>query len=253
MLHARLERPDGSLGWLGRSICTFRGEIMFKVAIRRGVAQHDQERIARAARVLVDPLLARIREITSEKDKLTNKLDERESDIRMLKSEVEQNNQRRIALKARIEELNEDKVKLANDLSTAEFRANQVSTELDTSILVDLLKERIKELVAERFSLTNELSAAKSESVIVDSKNHQLRAALKNRIDSLKKRTSSLKSEMKTLKRGRFFLITAEEHRHWLLQAIERSTSELTLVSPWIKRNAFDGEIRRMLVDGNYI
>ena len=43
---------------------------MFKVRFHRGAAPNDQERIARAARILVEPLLARMKEIEAKKHQL---------------------------------------------------------------------------------------------------------------------------------------------------------------------------------------
>ena len=70
-----------------------------------------------------------------------------------------------------------------------------------------------------------------------------------DRNEELKNRIIEFKRELDELKSGRFFLITAEEHRDILLKAIEKSLSELTLVSPWIKPDVFDDQVRQMLVD----
>ena len=125
--------------------------------------QDAQEQTSPAARVLIDQLMARIKKIEAENDGLTNKLDERESGLETLKSEVAQNNQRQTALKGRIKELKAERVELVNDLARAEARASQVSTQLDTRILVDLLTERIKEITAENARLEHRLTSAKSK------------------------------------------------------------------------------------------
>ena len=67
--------------------------------------------------------------------------------------------------------------------------------------------------------------------------------------DELTNKLTACERELTELKSGRFFLITAEEHRNILLEAIERSLSELTLVSPWIRPDVFDDDVRQMLVD----
>ena len=48
---------------------------------------------------------------------------------------------------------------------------------------------------------------------------------------------------------GAIRLIKTEEHRPLLLEAIDRSSSELTLVSAWIRPDAFDDELRRKLAE----
>ena len=54
--------------------------------------------------------------------------------------------------------------------------------------------------------------------------------------------------QLKELTSGSFRLIKTEEHRPLLLQAVDGARSELTLVSAWIGRDAFDGELQRKLV-----
>ena len=46
---------------------------------------------------------------------------------------------------------------------------------------------------------------------------------------------------------GAIRLIKTEEHRPLLIEAIDRASSELTLVSAWIRPDAFDDELRRKL------
>ena len=46
---------------------------------------------------------------------------------------------------------------------------------------------------------------------------------------------------------GAIPLIKTEEHRPLLIEAIDRASSELTLVSAWIRPGAFDDELRRKL------
>lgn len=54
--------------------------------------------------------------------------------------------------------------------------------------------------------------------------------------------------QLKELTGGAFRLIKTEEHRPLLLQAVDSAQSELTLVSAWIGRDAFDAELQRKLV-----
>ena len=64
----------------------------------------------------------------------------------------------------------------------------------------------------------------------------------------LERRLSENEQQLKELTGGAFRLIKTEEHRPLLLQAIDRAQSQLTLVSAWIGRDAFDAELRRKLV-----
>ena len=102
---------------------------------------------------------------------------------------------------------------VGKDLAVAEARATQGTTQ-SAEERADLAR-RIDELETEKLNLTNRL--AESE------------------------------DELKTVTRGETRLIRTEEHRHLLLQAIDRASSELTLVSAWIDPYAFDGEICRRL------
>ena len=54
--------------------------------------------------------------------------------------------------------------------------------------------------------------------------------------------------QLKELTGGAFRLIKTEEHRPLLLQAVDTAQFELTLVSAWIGRDAFDAELQRKLV-----
>ena len=54
--------------------------------------------------------------------------------------------------------------------------------------------------------------------------------------------------QLKELTGGAFRLIKTEEHRPLLLQAVDSAQAELTLVSAWIGRDAFDTELQRKLV-----
>ena len=55
--------------------------------------------------------------------------------------------------------------------------------------------------------------------------------------------------ELSKKTRGQIRLIKTEEHRELLLRAIREATSELTLVSAWIKPKAFDTEVCMMLAE----
>ncbi len=61
-------------------------------------------------------------------------------------------------------------------------------------------------------------------------------------------RIAELEAELRMKARGEIRLIKTEEHHPLLLQAIEQSQVELTLVSAWIDPYAFDAEVIRKLV-----
>ena len=54
--------------------------------------------------------------------------------------------------------------------------------------------------------------------------------------------------QLKELTGGSFRLIKTEDHRPLLLQAVDSAQAQLTLVSAWIGRDAFDAELQRKLV-----
>ena len=82
------------------------------------------------------------------------------------------------------------------------------------------------------------------------------RAEMESYIRTLEEERDSLQGQLveqvaqhTALTKGETRLIRTEEHRHLLLEAIGKSTSKLTLVSPWIDSFAFDEEVRRAIAD----
>ena len=80
------------------------------------------------------------------------------------------------------------------------------------------------------------------------------RSDLEARIKVLETEKLQMEQELKeregkllSITKGQIRLIKTEEHRHMLLTAIGKSSSELTLVSAWIDPYAFDDEVCRML------
>ena len=69
--------------------------------------------------------------------------------------------------------------------------------------------------------------------------------AEKAEVESLR---AEKEQQLKELTGGSFRLVKTEEHRPLLLQAVDSAQSELTLVSAWIGRDAFDAELQRKLV-----
>ena len=99
------------------------------------------------------------------------------------------------------------------EYDTAEAKATQGTTQSDKE-RADLTA-RIEKLEREKDNLANQLA---------------------DREDSLKELTS-----------GQVRLIKTDEHRHLLLDAIAKASSELTLVSAWIDPYAFDDQVRHSL------
>ena len=82
------------------------------------------------------------------------------------------------------------------------------------------------------------------------------RDALLNHIGDLEKRILDLSEELAArenrldaLTQGATRVIRSEQHRNLLLEAIDKASSELVLVSAWIRPEAFNDELRRKLVD----
>jgi len=63
----------------------------------------------------------------------------------------------------------------------------------------------------------------------------------------LESKLTERESKLNTLTKGQVYQIKTEDHRPLLLHAITKASSELTLVSAWIKPGAFDDELCRLL------
>ena len=81
------------------------------------------------------------------------------------------------------------------------------------------------------------------------------RALLAERIEGLERDKERLEGklaqregELSELTKGETKLLRTEEHRHYLLKAINNAKKELILVSAWVNPYAFDDEICRQLV-----
>ena len=82
------------------------------------------------------------------------------------------------------------------------------------------------------------------------------RAELERYIQSLEEDRNSLQEQLlerekrhNAVAKGETKLIRTEEHRYVLMEAIRKSSSQLTLVSAWIDPYAFDDEVRRAVAD----
>ena len=62
------------------------------------------------------------------------------------------------------------------------------------------------------------------------------------------RRLAEKEQQLKEHNGGAFRLIKTEEHRPLLLQAVDSAQVQLTLVSAWIGREAFDAELRNKLL-----
>ena len=87
-----------------------------------------------------------------------------------------------------------------------------------------------------------------------DTQDERERIALEKRIAELEAEKSDLSNRLAESEKrldvqtgGAFRLVKAEEHRPLLLEAIDKATTELTLVSAWIGSEALDNEVCRRL------
>ena len=115
------------------------------------------------------------------------------------------------------------------------------------------LLESIENLDDRILSREQEAAAVEAErSATLDARE---RAMLTSRVEKLEAEKGDLRAKLAAtegdLKRrtsGQTRLIRTEGHRRVLLDAIDRATQEVTLVSAWIGEQAFDGEIQDRLV-----
>ena len=98
-------------------------------------------------------------------------------------------------------------------------------------------------------------AAAEARATLNDTKEAREQSVLVNRVERLETENLSLQNKLadreaklKEHTNGACRLIRTEEHRPLLLQAIDDSSLELTLVSAWINPYAFDDEVSRRLV-----
>ena len=132
--------------------------------------------------------------------------------------------------------------------STVSWPGSLAASKEETDLLTTI--EELNHVSSEKAQ-----AAKEAELIQGDTLNAQERADLAARVERLEAEKSNLESalaeregELHVLTRGEFRLIKTEEHRHLLLQAIDKASLELTLVSPWIDSYAFDGEVCRRLV-----
>jgi len=134
----------------------------------------------------------------------------------------------------------------STDLSS--YGASSVSATWEETSLISEIGEIHSEVVEK------ELAVAEARATQGTTQSAEERADLTKRIDELEaekldmaNRLAEREDELRTLTRGEARLIRTEEHRNLLLQAIDKASSELTLVSAWIDPYAFDHEVCRRL------
>ena len=136
------------------------------------------------------------------------------------------------------------------DLKTTPSKpwTTSISTSSEESIVLDAIDELDQEVAQA------DQAAAEAKATQVTTQSAHERSALAARIEELEAEKASLahrlherENELKTVTRGEVRLIRTEEHHDLLLQAIEKSSSELTLVSAWIDPYAFDDEVCQVL------
>ena len=126
--------------------------------------------------------------------------------------------------------------------------AASISSSSEESSILDAIDELDREVA----QADQDSAEAKADQVATQ--NDQERVVLAARIEELESEKANLahrlherEDELRTVTRGEVRLIRTEEHHDLLLQAIEKSSSELTLVSAWISPYAFDDEVCRLL------
>ena len=155
----------------------------------QGITQSDQERIARAARILVDPLLDRIKEIETDKICLENSVAAAKSNEAKVAAK---NNQRQISLESRIKELEGENALLEDRLTAAKFKVSQVETQLGVRIRVILLEEHINEITAKNVRISHRLTATKSKA----RQAAQACSDLEARVGDLEKKNTGLENAL---------------------------------------------------------
>ena len=127
-------------------------------------------------------------------------------------------------------------------------RSSSVSASSEETSLISDIEELHSEFVEK------DLAVAEAKTDQGTTQSAQERASLARRIEELEAEKINLEArlvkregELNKLTKGETRLIRTEEHRFFLLQAIDKASSELTLVSAWIDPYAFDNEVCRQL------
>lgn len=141
------------------------------------------------------------------------------------------------------------------DIVPDEFNAGQLSPPMssvsasqeEAALVADI--SRIHSEVADKDEAAAVVKAAQG-----DTQSAAERAELGARVKELEAEKMELQnllaereSELKEATEGKTQIIVTEEHRHFLLKAIDEASSELILVSAWIDPYAFDDEVCRRL------
>ena len=118
----------------------------------------------------------------------------------------------------------------------------------------ETLLETIKD--DDRSVIEAEQAMVEAQASQIYAQTDQERAGLSERLTKLEAEKAKLANRLAESEKqldaqssGAIRYIKTEEHRPLLLSAVEKVTSELTLVSAWIRPNAFDDELRCKLAD----
>ena len=143
------------------------------------------------------------------------------------------------------------------DLVPDEVKVDR-STPWTNSLSISSAESTLLATIDEIDNAVGEADRASTEAKAVQgtTQDAQERADLASQIEGLEAEKLDLmkvlaekESELETLTKGETRLIKTEEHRHVLLEAIARASSELTLVSAWIDPYTFDDHVCRLLAD----
>ena len=128
------------------------------------------------------------------------------------------------------------------------YRLNSAFTSMEETSLFSEIEDIHCEVI-ERDS-----AVAEARAIQGTTQSAQEHAELAKRIDDLESQKLELTNRLAehekrlvTITKGEARLVKTEEHRHLLLSAIDKASSELTLVSAWIDPYAFDDELCRRL------
>ena len=118
----------------------------------------------------------------------------------------------------------------------------------------ETLLETIKD--DDRSVIEAEQAMVEAQASQIYAQTDQERAGLSERLTKLEAEKAKLanrlaesEQQLDAQSSGAIRYIKTEEHRPLLLDAVEKVTSELTLVSAWIRPNAFDDELRCKLAE----
>ena len=107
----------------------------------------------------------------------------------------------------------------------------------------------LDQALGEARDAVSEVNATDSEIIGDDEREALLHSnrLLEDRVLELSRDVENRESQLQALSQGATRVIRSGQHRDLLLKAIDTATSDLVLVSAWIRPEAFDGEVRGKL------